>query len=171
MNVLWCWRVPGLIMKELWHDIVFWFVQGVGGAVQYPKNYLKEAYKLVRERGGVCIADEVRVTDYEWKPKCFHYKNLVHFLQILPSYADFCFSRWVSFLLADFKQHKLGSVLHPSGPDWIWPNRNPLLGLPRSRCHSRYGHNGEGHRQRIPNGSCCYNTRWANPIRSSFGWI
>ncbi len=37
-----------------------WFVQGVGGAVQYPKNYLKEAYKLVRERGGVCIADEVR---------------------------------------------------------------------------------------------------------------
>lgn len=36
--------------------------QGVGGAVQYPKNYLKEAYKLVRERGGVCIADEVRLT-------------------------------------------------------------------------------------------------------------
>lgn len=35
------------------------FVQGVGGAVQYPKDYLKEAYKLVRERGGVCIADEV----------------------------------------------------------------------------------------------------------------
>lgn len=40
----------------------FWLVQGVGGAVQYPKNYLKEAYKLVRERGGVCIADEVRFT-------------------------------------------------------------------------------------------------------------
>lgn len=36
------------------------FLQGVGGAVQYPKNYLKEAYKLVRERGGICIADEVR---------------------------------------------------------------------------------------------------------------
>lgn len=30
--------------------------------MQYPKNYLKEAYKLVRERGGVCIADEVRYT-------------------------------------------------------------------------------------------------------------
>lgn len=30
--------------------------------MQYPKNYLKEAYKLVRERGGVCIADEVRMT-------------------------------------------------------------------------------------------------------------
>lgn len=89
MNVLWCWRVPGLIMKELWHDIVFWFVQGVGGAVQYPKNYLKEAYKLVRERGGVCIADEVRVTDYEWKPKCFHYKNLHMQISVL---AD----EWVS---------------------------------------------------------------------------
>lgn len=35
-------------------------IQGLGGAVQYPKNYLKEAYKLVRERGGVCIADEVQ---------------------------------------------------------------------------------------------------------------
>lgn len=37
-----------------------WCVQGMGGAVQYPKNYLKEAYKLVRQRGGICIADEVR---------------------------------------------------------------------------------------------------------------
>ncbi|KAI4816675.1 hypothetical protein KUCAC02_008991 [Chaenocephalus aceratus] len=35
-------------------------IQGVGGAVQYPKNYLKDAYKLVREKGGVCIADEVQ---------------------------------------------------------------------------------------------------------------
>ncbi|XP_061732483.1 alanine--glyoxylate aminotransferase 2, mitochondrial isoform X2 [Nerophis ophidion] len=35
-------------------------IQGVAGAVQYPKNYLKEAYKLVREKGGVCIADEVQ---------------------------------------------------------------------------------------------------------------
>uniref|UniRef100_A0A7N6AN12 Alanine--glyoxylate aminotransferase 2, mitochondrial n=1 Tax=Anabas testudineus TaxID=64144 RepID=A0A7N6AN12_ANATE len=35
-------------------------IQGVGGSVQYPKNYLKEAYKLVREKGGICIADEVQ---------------------------------------------------------------------------------------------------------------
>ncbi|XP_056875391.1 alanine--glyoxylate aminotransferase 2, mitochondrial isoform X2 [Takifugu flavidus] len=35
-------------------------IQGVGGAVQYPKNYLKEAFELVRERGGLCIADEVQ---------------------------------------------------------------------------------------------------------------
>ena len=34
-------------------------MQGVGGSVQYPKDFLKNAYKLVRERGGVCIADEV----------------------------------------------------------------------------------------------------------------
>nr|XP_020026065.1 alanine--glyoxylate aminotransferase 2, mitochondrial isoform X4 [Castor canadensis] len=34
-------------------------IQGVNGVVQYPKGFLKEAFKLVRERGGVCIADEV----------------------------------------------------------------------------------------------------------------
>ncbi|KAF7243828.1 Alanine--glyoxylate aminotransferase 2, mitochondrial [Varanus komodoensis] len=36
-------------------------IQGVNGAVQYPKGFLKEAYQLVRERGGVCIADEVSI--------------------------------------------------------------------------------------------------------------
>ncbi|XP_010741110.3 alanine--glyoxylate aminotransferase 2, mitochondrial [Larimichthys crocea] len=35
-------------------------IQGMGGAVQYPKNFFKDAYKLVRERGGICIADEVQ---------------------------------------------------------------------------------------------------------------
>ncbi|XP_021570481.1 alanine--glyoxylate aminotransferase 2, mitochondrial isoform X3 [Carlito syrichta] len=34
-------------------------IQGVNGVVQYPKGFLKEAFELVRERGGVCIADEV----------------------------------------------------------------------------------------------------------------
>lgn len=34
-------------------------MQGVGGAVHLPKGYLKAAYELIRERGGVCIADEV----------------------------------------------------------------------------------------------------------------
>lgn len=37
----------------------FGFLQGVNGIVQYPKGFLKEAFELVRERGGVCIADEV----------------------------------------------------------------------------------------------------------------
>lgn len=45
---------------DMWMCECVCFLQGVGGAVQYPKNFLKEAYKLVRERGGVCIADEVR---------------------------------------------------------------------------------------------------------------
>ncbi|XP_075399117.1 alanine--glyoxylate aminotransferase 2, mitochondrial isoform X3 [Tenrec ecaudatus] len=34
-------------------------IQGVNGVVQYPRGFLKEAFQLVRERGGVCIADEV----------------------------------------------------------------------------------------------------------------
>lgn len=37
----------------------FW--QGVNGVAQYPKGFLKEAFRLVRERGGVCIADEVSI--------------------------------------------------------------------------------------------------------------
>ena len=35
-------------------------IQGVGGAVTYAPGYLQEAYRIVREHGGVCIADEVQ---------------------------------------------------------------------------------------------------------------
>lgn len=35
-------------------------IQGFGGTVQYPKDYLKKAYKMIRANGGVCIADEVQ---------------------------------------------------------------------------------------------------------------
>ncbi|XP_054748284.1 alanine--glyoxylate aminotransferase 2, mitochondrial-like [Lytechinus pictus] len=35
-------------------------IQGVGGTVQYPKGLLAEMYKLTREKGGVCISDEVQ---------------------------------------------------------------------------------------------------------------
>ena len=35
-------------------------VQGVGGSVQYPRGFMQKAYELVRERGGLCIADEVQ---------------------------------------------------------------------------------------------------------------
>ncbi len=35
-------------------------IQGVGGVVVYPDGYLKEAYRHVREAGGICIADEVQ---------------------------------------------------------------------------------------------------------------
>ncbi|CAN7937868.1 unnamed protein product [Ixodes hexagonus] len=33
-------------------------IQGVGGTVQFPKGYLQKAYELIRERGGLCVADE-----------------------------------------------------------------------------------------------------------------
>lgn len=35
-------------------------IQGVGGTIVYPENYLKEVYEIVRKHGGLCIADEVQ---------------------------------------------------------------------------------------------------------------
>ncbi|KAI1724738.1 aminotransferase class-III domain-containing protein [Ditylenchus destructor] len=35
-------------------------IQGVGGTVQYPKGWLKGAFDSVRQRGGLCISDEVQ---------------------------------------------------------------------------------------------------------------
>ena len=35
-------------------------IQGVGGCVVFPENYLKHAYEYIRAAGGVCIADEVQ---------------------------------------------------------------------------------------------------------------
>ncbi|XP_969816.2 alanine--glyoxylate aminotransferase 2, mitochondrial [Tribolium castaneum] len=35
-------------------------IQGVGGTVQFPKGYIKGAYKLVKEHGGLFISDEVQ---------------------------------------------------------------------------------------------------------------
>ena len=35
-------------------------IQGVGGATAGARNYLREAYAVVREHGGLCIADEVQ---------------------------------------------------------------------------------------------------------------
>ena len=35
-------------------------IQGAGGTVQFPKNYLKMAFERTRELGGVCISDEVK---------------------------------------------------------------------------------------------------------------
>ena len=35
-------------------------IQGVGGATHGARNYLREAYAIVREHGGLCIADEVQ---------------------------------------------------------------------------------------------------------------
>jgi alanine-glyoxylate transaminase / (R)-3-amino-2-methylpropionate-pyruvate transaminase len=44
-------RVAGFIMEP---------IQGVGGVTTAPTNYLREAYRIVREHGGLCIADEVQ---------------------------------------------------------------------------------------------------------------
>jgi alanine-glyoxylate transaminase/(R)-3-amino-2-methylpropionate-pyruvate transaminase len=46
-------------------------IQGVGGTTHGARNYLKEAYAVVREHGGLCIADEVqtgfgRTGDHYW---------------------------------------------------------------------------------------------------------
>ncbi|XP_022246511.1 alanine--glyoxylate aminotransferase 2, mitochondrial-like isoform X1 [Limulus polyphemus] len=35
-------------------------IQGVGGTVQFTKGYLKKAFEMVRERGGLCVSDEVQ---------------------------------------------------------------------------------------------------------------
>lgn len=46
-------------------------IQGVGGATHGAPNYLREAYAIAREHGGLCIADEVqtgfgRTGDHYW---------------------------------------------------------------------------------------------------------
>jgi alanine-glyoxylate transaminase / (R)-3-amino-2-methylpropionate-pyruvate transaminase len=46
-------------------------IQGVGGATHGARNYLREAYKISRDHGGLCIADEVqtgfgRTGDHYW---------------------------------------------------------------------------------------------------------
>jgi alanine-glyoxylate transaminase/(R)-3-amino-2-methylpropionate-pyruvate transaminase len=46
-------------------------IQGVGGTTHGAKNYLREAYAIIREYGGLCIADEVqtgfgRTGDHYW---------------------------------------------------------------------------------------------------------
>ena len=35
--------------------------QGVGGTVHLPRGFLKKAYDIARESGGLCISDEVSV--------------------------------------------------------------------------------------------------------------
>lgn len=34
-------------------------IQGVGGTVQFPQDFLRKAFESVKSRGGVCISDEV----------------------------------------------------------------------------------------------------------------
>lgn len=54
--------------KELKYNIPkndlagFWAesIQGVGGAVQYPKNFIKNVHAIVKEERGLFLADEVQ---------------------------------------------------------------------------------------------------------------
>ncbi|CAH0546461.1 unnamed protein product [Brassicogethes aeneus] len=46
-------------------------IQGVGGTVQYPKDFIKKAYEVVKEHGGLFVSDEVqtgfgRTGDHFW---------------------------------------------------------------------------------------------------------
>ncbi|KAJ8930667.1 hypothetical protein NQ314_016508 [Rhamnusium bicolor] len=51
----------------------FWAesIQGVGGTVQYPKNYIKRVHDIVKKQGGLFVSDEVqtgfgRTGDHFW---------------------------------------------------------------------------------------------------------
>ncbi|KAJ5070085.1 alanine--glyoxylate aminotransferase 2 [Anaeramoeba ignava] len=46
-----CGKVAGFICEP---------IQGVGGVIEYPPDYLKRVYEIVRKHGGLCIADEVQ---------------------------------------------------------------------------------------------------------------
>ncbi|XP_034193452.1 alanine--glyoxylate aminotransferase 2, mitochondrial [Osmia lignaria lignaria] len=35
-------------------------IQGIGGTIQYPKNFLQKVYDYIHAQGGLCIADEVQ---------------------------------------------------------------------------------------------------------------
>ena len=59
--ILTCFLVILYGIKKLKADNITNFVllQGVGGTVQFPKNFLKKAFDTVKANGGVCISDEV----------------------------------------------------------------------------------------------------------------
>lgn len=56
-------------------SLIYVMLQGVGGTVQFPKGYMKRAFEMVREKGGVCIADEVRMP-------CLHTVELILLIKL-----------------------------------------------------------------------------------------
>jgi len=46
-----CGRIAGMIIEP---------IQGSGGVVPMPPGYMREAFKITREAGGLCISDEVQ---------------------------------------------------------------------------------------------------------------
>ena len=51
-------QVTKIVDRFLLHHVAL--LQGVGGTVQFPKNFLHQAVEMIRERGGLYVADEVR---------------------------------------------------------------------------------------------------------------
>ena len=47
---------------------VFYYLQGAAGIQQFCKGFVKEAFDMVKEKGGVCIHDEV-IRSYVIDPK------------------------------------------------------------------------------------------------------
>lgn len=70
-------------------------IQGVGGAIQYTKNYLKKAQELIHANGGLYIADEVNFCIYLilYCKKCYS-----SVLRVLNSGANRFWTNWGTFL-------------------------------------------------------------------------
>lgn len=50
------------IAQESFAGMIVESIQGVGGFVQYPREYLKRAYECVKKKGGLFVVDEVSVS-------------------------------------------------------------------------------------------------------------
>jgi len=64
-------------------------IQGSGGQIVYPPNYMKYAFKYVRENGGLCVADEVQVGFGRCGEKFWAFETQVYMLfQILSPWEN-----------------------------------------------------------------------------------
>lgn len=52
--------LTSLIAKGNFAAFIIESIQGVGGTVQYPRNYLKKVAKIIKQHKGVLISDEVQ---------------------------------------------------------------------------------------------------------------
>lgn len=52
--------LKSLIGKDNFAAFIVESIQGVGGTVQYPRNYLKKVAKIIKENNGLLISDEVQ---------------------------------------------------------------------------------------------------------------
>ena len=99
-------------------------LQGGGSIVPLPKGYLKAAFELIRENGGVCISDEVRSDTYLTYLIFFllFVYNMSHSVGIIKKYY---------FILLTLQFKHLCSCLTALCSDSIkvWTCWLPLLGI------------------------------------------